>query len=181
MLALRAQHAHAAAVGPAVQLQEPLVLFADPLLQHGHRWDQLVDPQGGHPQVWLQVTLAIGGQARQAGFHSLGPLSRAHVAIYEAFGRWGGAPGPPQADLLTHFLSEGVLAKLRASVKDGPTLGAAEAGALPVPRDAGEAEAVAAGDGDGLAEDILTDQTAELLLAQRNGGGHDLDKEEKRA
>lgn len=81
---------------------------------------------------------------------------------------------PPQADLLGHFFSKGVLAKLRASVKDSLTLGAADAGVLPVRCDAGKAEAVTAGDGDGLAENILTNKTTKLHLGQQNSGGHDL-------
>lgn len=87
---------------------------------------------------------------------------------------------PPQADLLGHFFGEGVLAKLRPSVEDGLTLGAADAGVLPVRRDAGKAEAVTAGDGDGLAEDILTDKTAKLHLGQQNSGRHDLRNGEKK-
>lgn len=139
-----------------------------------------MDPQGCHSQVRLQVTLAIRRQAGEAGLHSLGPLPRAHVTVYEPFGRRRGAVVPSQADLLGHFFGEGVLAKLRASVEDGPTLGAADAGVLPVRRDAGKAEAVTAGDGDGLAENILTDKTAKLHLGQRNSGGHDLRNEEKK-
>lgn len=82
-------------------------------------------------------------------------------------------------NLLGHFFSKGVLAKLRATVKDSPTLGAADAGALPVRRDAGKAEAVTTGDGDRLTEDILTDKTAKLRLGQQKSGGHSLRNKEK--
>lgn len=87
---------------------------------------------------------------------------------------------PSQADLLGHFLREGVLAKLRPTVEDSPTLGAADAGVLPVRCDASEAEAVAAGDGDGLTENILTDKATKLRLGQQKSRGHDLGNEGKK-
>lgn len=86
---------------------------------------------------------------------------------------------PSQADLLGHFFSKGVLAKLGATGKDSLTFGAADAGALPVRCDAGKAEAVTAGDGDGLTENILADKTTKLHLRQRNSGRHDLRNKER--
>lgn len=170
VLALRAQHAHARVVAPAEELQEPPVAPAHPPLQHRHGLHQLVGPEGGNPQVRLQVTVAVRGQAGQAGLGGLRALPRARVAGYgRACGRPGlrrGAAPRPQADPLGHLFGEGVVAELRASVEGGAAPGAAEAGAgaLPVGRDAGEAEAVAAGDGDGLTEDVLTHGAAELHL-----------------
>lgn len=59
VVSLSAQHTHTPLVAPAEQLQEPLVPSTVPTLQHCHRFDQLVNLQGGNSQVWLQVTLTI--------------------------------------------------------------------------------------------------------------------------
>lgn len=174
VLALSAQHTHTPLVAPAKQLKEPLVPFTNTRLQHCHRFNQLVNFQGGNSQVWLQVTLTIRGQTHEAGLCSLCLLSHAHIAAYESPCHWRHAILPSQSDLLGHFFGERVFTKRWAALKDSLTFGTADGETvIPVWRDARETEAVTAWDGDGLRENIMTDETLKLHLWQKNtGGGH---------
>lgn len=168
-----AQHTNAPLVTPAEQLQEPLVLLAHPLFQHGHRLDQLVGLQGGDSQVWLQVAPAERGQTREARLQSRTLLPHTHVTTDGVSRR---AVLPPGSDPLRDFFGERVFAQLWANVVHPVAFGTADGTAvLPVGCDAGEAEAVPAGDGDRLGENILTDAALELHLGQQKAGGcHDL-------
>lgn len=125
-----AQHTDTPLVGSAEQLQQPVVLLAHPVLQHGHRLDQLVNPQGGDSQVGLQVGPAEGGEAHEAGLHSPTLLAHAHVTT-DGPSRHAVLPSGP--DLLGHFFGEGVLAQLGAGLVRPETLGTADGEAvLPV-------------------------------------------------
>lgn len=156
---LRAQDAHASLVAPAEQLQEPLVSVAQPLLQRGHRFYQRVDLQGGNSQVRLQVALTVRRQTHGARLE--GPTSfllGAHVTVHLA-------PLSSSSDLLRHLPRESVFTKLRAAVEHRPTPWTAGGStAVPQRRDAFEAEAVTAGDGHGVRENILTDAALKLDL-----------------
>lgn len=168
-----AQHTDTPLVSPAEQLQEPLVLLAHPVLQHGHRLNQLVNLQGGDSQVRLQVGSAEGGQTHEAGLQSLTVLPHAHVTTN---GPSHHAILPSGSYLLGDFFGEGVFAQLGANLVHPETFGTADGEAvLPVGCDAREAEAVPAGDGDRLGENILTDAALELHLRQKEAvGSHDL-------
>lgn len=157
-----AQHTNAPLVAPAEELQEPLVLLAHPLLQHGHRLRQPVGLQGGDSQVRLQVAPAERGEAHEAGPQSLTLPPHTHVTT-DGIPRH--AVSPSGSDLLRDLFSEGVLAQLGADAVRPVAFGTADGDAvLPVGRDAGEAEAVPAGDGGGLGEDVPTDAALELHL-----------------
>lgn len=71
VVSLGAQDTHTSLVAPAEQLQEPLVLFTHPVLQHRHRFYQLVNLQGWDSQVRLQVTLTVRSQTHKAGLQGL--------------------------------------------------------------------------------------------------------------
>lgn len=180
---LCAQHTHTPLVAPAEQLQEPLVPFTHPVLQHCYRFNQLVNLQGGNSQVWLQVTLTIWGQTHKAGLQGLGLLSHARITTYEFSCHWRCAVLSSCSDLFWHFLGEGVFTKLWAALKDSLTFGTADGEAIvPVWCDAGEAEAVTARNGDGLGENIPTDTALKLHLWKENaGGGHDFRNKEGRS
>lgn len=165
VVGLGAQHAHAPLVAPAEQLQKPPVPLAHAVLHRRRGLDQLVRLQGGDSQMGLQVTLAVRGQTHEAGLQGLRRPPHAHVARHRRSRRR--AARPPRSDPLRHLLGEGVLAELRAALEGRVTFGTAGGGvaaAVPVRRDAGEAEAVAAGDGDGLEENLQADAARELHL-----------------
>ena len=68
---LGAEHAHAGLILLAEQLQEPLVLWAHPVRHVCYRLHQLVLGEPGG--VRLEVLLAVGRQAHQAGLDCLWP------------------------------------------------------------------------------------------------------------
>lgn len=174
VLTLCTEHTDAPVVVSTVQLQEPLVPFTDPRLQSCHRFNQLVNLQRCNPEVWLQVTGTIRGETHEARFHGLCLSCCAHVTVNDPFCKRCHAILPLLSDLLRHLLGKGIFTELRTNLKDGPTFGTADGSAVAPSRgDAGEAEAVAAGDGDGLREDILAEEALklELHLGQQNTQG----------
>lgn len=66
MFTFTAQEADTYLIISAEQLQQPLVLLTDPLLQVLNRLHQLVPHQRGNPLVWLQVVFTVRGQTHQA-------------------------------------------------------------------------------------------------------------------
>lgn len=176
MLGFDALHTEKFLVTSTEQLQELLVPPTHPALQHRHRFNQLVSFQRANSQVGLQVALAVRGQTHQTGPQGLRLLPHTHVTA-------DGLPRrtvlPSGSDLLRHFFGEGVFAELRADLVLCVTFGTVDGEAVvPVRGDAGEAEAVSAGDGDRLQEDIHADAALKLLLGQMKAlGSHDLRKE----
>lgn len=111
------------------------------------------------------MALTVRGQTHQAGPQGLHLLPHASVTA-DRLPRH--AVLPPGSDLLRHFFGERVFAELRADLVLCVTFGAVDGEpAFPVGGDAGEAEAVTAGDGDGLGENILADAALKLVLGQK--------------
>lgn len=89
VLRLGAELAHALLFVPAEHLQQPLVLLTHPVLQVLHRRDQLVELQGGHCLVRLQVGFTVRGQTDQAGLQGLHLHGRRSADITHHLARLG--------------------------------------------------------------------------------------------
>lgn len=173
-----AEHANAHLVCPTKQLQTLLVLGADLPVQVTDFVHQLVPFEGGRFIVGLQVLLAVGGQAHQAGLDGLVLLPDADVAAYvlgsgvvvirggrrrrEGLGgAWGrGISGASQAAW------GGPLVVGDPAL--GALVGAGVVSVVPVCLQANGAQDVSTRDGHGVPE-VLLAQVAGILVG--HGGG----------
>lgn len=166
MFAFTAQQADAHPIVSAKQLQQPLVLLADPLLQVLHWVHQLVPHQRGNPLVGLQVDYTVRGQTHQAGLHGPQLFFDAHVTHHHPagctdastcwdfsplyldrnllHGRVGGDLRPDEESLIAHWA-------------------VAELTLVPVIGQATPAEVVTTWRGDWVSEDIPADGTLKII------------------
>lgn len=141
-----------------------MVLEAEPLLQLAGGVDQLMPLEGWRGEVRLQVKLAVGGEAHQAGPDSFVFCPGAGITLHvtclgTAEGQrvrkrsWDGH----QLYLFHNLSQHSVLAKNR---QNGEAVSALWAGVdslvivVPVGFDAGHAVRVSTGNGDGFSQEI---------------------------
>ena len=159
-------------VRAAEHLQQLVVLLADLVLELGAGVHQLVPLGRVQLLVAVEVALAVGVQAHQAGPHRLELVAVAHAALHvvRAGHRQRRVRGllPRVLQLLHHLGQHGVPAQHGPRGERLPALGAAVHPSLvllvPAALDAAGAVAVSAGEGDGVPQQIQTHRTAELVL-----------------
>lgn len=153
----------------AEELQQLVVVRADPLQQVPDRLAQLVEAEHRVLPVRAQVFLAEGGHAGEAGPGSFGLHARIaandvppvgiafhHVRVNLGLAR-------PLVEGLHHGAEDCVLLQLRLSGEDGATLGAA-VGIIPGIQDTTLAEVVSTWDGDRTGEGTEADGAGQFLL-----------------
>lgn len=171
VLCLGAELAHALLFVPAEHLQQPLVLLAQSVLQVLHRRDQLVQLQGGHSLVRLQVGFTVRGQTDQAGLQGLHLHGRGstditqHLPCLGCRQRWDRWTDYYFLECVCQLFKCCVDAYFRPGAEWLFT-GGALADFINIPQilDAGLAEVVSAGSGDWVGEHLLTDGALELLF-----------------
>lgn len=171
VLCLGAELAHALLFLPAEHLQQPLVLLAHPLLQVLHRCDQLVQLQGGHSLVRLQVGFAVWGQTDQAGLQGLHLHGRGsaditqHLPCLGCRQRWDRWADYYFLKCVCQLFKGCVDAYFRPRAEWLVT-GGALADFIDIPQilEAGLAEVVSAGSGHWVGEHLFTDGALELLF-----------------
>ena len=174
----RAQHADAHLVGAAVQLQPLLMLRADLPVQVPDLVHQLVPLEGGVLVVGLQVLVAIGRQAHEAGLDGLQLAADADVAAHVPGAgvvvirgrrrRGRGLGGPVAGGGMARGGAGGRVAARRGPlvVRDSALrahVGARVVGMVPVGLQADGAEGVPTGDGHGVPQ-VLLAQIADALV-----------------
>lgn len=170
MLSDRAQHAYTHLVRATEQLQAFLVLGTDLPVQVARLIHQLVPLEGGRLVVWLDVCLAVVGQAHEAGLDGL--LAVAHAEIAEGLPVQVGERGELGKLPARFHVYVGQVALEGGSWREGcAALGAVVypyvVKLVPVDLDAIQAVGVTTGDGDGVSEHVHAQWAAERLRRKR--------------
>lgn len=179
VLVCQTQVANAAPVGAAVHFQQLVVLGTDRLLEPLGGRNQLVLLEGSGLVVRLEVNIAVGGQAHQAGLDSLVFPPGADVTLHVvSFGqtsvipRYRGSQERSCLEFLHHIGEHGVPGKRRSRAKALSALRADEdpekVVLVPVVLDAVRAVAVSAGDGHWVFQHVQAYGAVKLVLVQNH-------------
>lgn len=171
VLSLSAELAHTLLLIPAEHLQQPLVLLTHPVLQVLHRLHELVQLQGDHPLVRLQVGFTVRCQTHQAGFQCFHLQGRGGTDITHHLTRLGWRQRRGRwadyhlFECVCELFESYIYAYFRPWRERPVTRGAlADVSAFPLALNAGLAEVVSAGSRHWVCEHLLTDGTVELFF-----------------